>query len=70
MQNETHNRRAKIYNLCNEKQGFNQKDIALIIGKDKSVVSRELSRNCDKRSKKYDADLAHRKYQQRQKIFI
>jgi IS30 family transposase len=28
-------------------QGLKQKDIALAIGKDKSVVSRELSRNCD-----------------------
>ncbi|MFH1005040.1 MAG: hypothetical protein V1781_06055, partial [Bacteroidota bacterium] len=44
-----------------------QKDIALAIGKDKSVVSRELSRNCDKRDKKYDDDLAQRKYQQRQR---
>jgi len=50
-----------------KKEGFSQKDIALIIGKDKSVVSRELKRNSDKRSKKYDADLAQRKYQQRQR---
>lgn len=50
-----------------KKQGCKQKEIALTIGKDKSVVSRELKRNCDKRSNKYDADLAHRKYQQRQK---
>lgn len=49
-----------------KKQGFRQKDIALTIRKDKSVVSRELNRNCDKRSKKYEAGLAQRKYQQRQ----
>ena len=35
------------------------------INKDKSVVSRELKRNCDQRNGKYDADLAHRKYQKR-----
>lgn len=48
-------------------QGCSQKEIALAIGKDKSVLSRELKRNCDMRSKKYDDDLAHRKYQQRQR---
>ena len=46
---------------------YKQKEIALAIGKDKSVVSRELRRNCDKRSGKYNSDLAHRKYQLRQK---
>jgi IS30 family transposase len=50
-----------------KKLGYKQKDIALTIGKDKSVLSRELKRNCDKRSKKYDDDLAQRKYQQRQR---
>jgi IS30 family transposase len=48
-------------------QGFKKKDIALKIGKDKSVLSRELKRNCDQRSKEYHADLAERKYQQRQR---
>ena len=33
--------------------GFSQKEIAESIGKDKSTVSRELNRNCDKRSKEY-----------------
>lgn len=56
------------YTICvMKKQGYKQKNIALTIEKDKSVVSRELKRNCDKRSKKYEADLAHRKYQQRQR---
>lgn len=50
-----------------KKNAFTQKAIAETIGKDKSVVSRELKRNCDKRSGKYDSDLAHRKYQKRQK---
>ena len=48
-------------------QGWKQKDIALAIGKDKSVVSRELKRNCDNRDRKYKADLAQRKYENRQK---
>ena len=46
-------------------KGSKQKDIALAIGKDKSVVSRELHRNCDNRSKKYRVDLAQRKYRKR-----
>jgi IS30 family transposase len=50
-----------------KKQGYKQKEIALTINKDKSVVSRELKRNCDKRSNKYEAELAQRKYQQRQR---
>ncbi|MDV7395242.1 helix-turn-helix domain-containing protein, partial [Arthrospira platensis SPKY1] len=48
-------------------QGYSQKDISLAIGKDKSVVSRELKRNCDKRNGRYDHDLADRKYEKRQK---
>lgn len=56
------------YTICvMKKQGYSQKDIAHTIEKDKSVVSRELKRNCDKRSNKYNADLAQRKYQQRQR---
>lgn len=63
-----HITKEQRYTICVMKQqGFSQKDIALTIGKDKSVVSRELKRNCDKRSKKYDADLAQRKYEQRQR---
>ena len=50
-----------------KKQGYKQKEIALTIERDKSVVSREFKRNCDKRSKKYEADLAQRKYEQRQR---
>lgn len=44
-----------------EKQNF----IAKAIGKCKSVVSREISRNKDKRNGKYKADLAQRKTQER-----
>ena len=47
--------------------GYKQKDIAKSISKDKSVISRELKRNCDKRSGVYHSDLAHRKYIRRQK---
>ena len=46
-------------------QKYSQKEIAAAIGKDKSVVSRELKRNCDKRDGSYRADLAQRKYEQR-----
>lgn len=47
--------------------GYKQKEIALAIGKDKSVINRELKRNCDRRSGEYKADLAQRKYKYRQK---
>lgn len=50
-----------------KKQNKSPKEIALTIGKDKSVVSRELNRNCDARSGKYHYDLAQRKYLQRMK---
>jgi IS30 family transposase len=47
-------------------QGYKQNDISKVIGKDKSVISRELKRNCDIRNGEYKADLAQRKYEQRQ----
>ena len=50
-----------------KKQNYKQIEIALAIENDKSVVSRELKRNCDKRSGIYNNDLAQRKYDQRQK---
>ena len=46
--------------------GFTRKEICLVIGKDKSVLSRELRRNADQRNGTYKADLAQRKYKQRQ----
>lgn len=49
------------------KAGHKQIDIAQAIGKDKSVVSREIKRNCDGRSGAYRSDLAQRKYCKRQK---
>lgn len=45
--------------------GYKQKDITEIIGKDKSVVSREIIRNCDSHSGEYRFDLAQRKYEKR-----
>ena len=42
-------------------QDMSQKIIAETIGRDKSVISRELSRNRDQRSKIYKPDLAQRK---------
>lgn len=48
------------------KQGHSQKYIAHTINKDKSTVSRELCRNRDLRSGKYNEALAQRKYKQRQ----
>jgi len=47
--------------------GYKQSVIANVIARDKSVVSREIKRNSDKRDGNYKADLANRKYQHRQK---
>ena len=49
------------------KQGYKQFEIARAIGKNKSVISRELKRNSDRRSGIYNDELAHRKYAKRQK---
>lgn len=46
--------------------GYTQSDIARVINKNKSVISREISRNADSRSGQYKDDLAHRKYLKRQ----
>ncbi|HMS67749.1 MAG: IS30 family transposase [Saprospiraceae bacterium] len=47
------------------KQGYTQKEISIVIEKDKSVVSREIKRNKDQRNGIYGADLAQRKYETR-----
>lgn len=49
------------------KQGKMQKEIAEFIGKGKSVISREINRNSDKRNNTYSFDLAHRKSEKRKK---
>lgn len=47
------------------KENYSQTAIAERIGKHKSVVSRELRRNCDKRNGSYRAGLAHRRCEKR-----
>ena len=49
-----------------KQNGYSQTEIARVINKDKSVVSREIHRNADGRSGEYKADLAQRKYLKRQ----
>jgi IS30 family transposase len=51
-----------------QNHGYNQSEIAQLIGKDKSVISRELSRNCDKRNGIYRYELAQRKSEARQEL--
>ena len=63
MSHLTEPQRYQIEILC--KSGYGPVYIAEQIGKNKSVVSRELQRNCDHRSGQYGAVLAHRKYQKR-----
>lgn len=52
---------------CMLKKGYNQVQIAAAIGKNKSVVCREMKRNSDQRSGIYSDELANRKYAKRQK---
>lgn len=52
---------------CLLAKGKKQKEIADTIGKDKSVICREIKRNKDQRSGLYNDDLANRKYISRQK---
>jgi len=59
----TEMQRYKIFAML--QAGKERKDICEQIGRDKSVLSRELGRNCDKRTDKYNPDLAQRKYEQR-----
>lgn len=47
------------------KNNYTQEEIGDIIGKDKSVISRELKRNSDSRSGLYKSDLANRKCMKR-----
>jgi len=49
------------------KENYQQIDIAKAIGRHKSVVCREIKRNCDKRNGSYNHDLAQRKYEKRNK---
>lgn len=47
-------------------EGMKLAEIGTRLGRDKSVISRELRRNCDARSKQYSADLADRKSSERE----
>lgn len=49
------------------KQGYTQVDIARALERDNSVVSRELKRNCNRRSGTYRHELAQRKYEKLKK---
>ena len=63
----SHLTREQRYTICTMLQsGYSQSEIARVINKDKSVISREISRNADGRSGQYKDDLAHRKYLKRQ----
>lgn len=65
MSHITLSQRYTISSMLN--QGYKQVEIAKAIGKDKSVISRELKRNADSRSRIYKAELANKKYAKRQK---
>lgn len=59
---------AQRYTISEMKQaGYKQTAISIVIGKDKSVVSRELKRNADGRSGAYSFELACRKSAKRKK---
>lgn len=63
-----HLNQAQRYTIsCLLEQDIRQSEIAKVIGKSRSVVSREIKRNSDGRSGKYNDDLANRKYTSRQK---
>lgn len=47
--------------------GKSRSEICALIGRDKSVLSREIARNRNEKTKEYSADLAQRKYTTRQK---
>lgn len=48
--------------------GYSQTSVAEALSRSKSVISREIARNCDGRSKVYNADLAQRKCDARHKL--
>lgn len=61
----SHLSQAQRYTIAVLKaENYSQNSIALRIGKDRSVVCRELKRNADKRNGEYKAELAQRKYEQ------
>jgi IS30 family transposase len=65
MKHLTESQRYTIFAML--QQEYQQKEMSVAIGVSKSTISRELRRNCDKRSGKYNNDLAHRKAQGRKR---
>ena len=64
----THITQEQRYTICCMlKQGYKQIEIALAIGKDKTVVSKAIRRNSDKRDGVYKYEQAQKKYAKRQK---
>ena len=64
----THITQEQRYTICCMlKQGYKQIEIALAIGKDKTVVRKEIRRNSDKRDGVYKYEQAQKKYAKRQK---
>ena len=66
MSHLTQEQRYTIDVLC--QKNYSQTDIAKLINKDKSVVCRELQRNCDNRNGIYKSELAIRKCAERHQI--
>ena len=64
MSHITQEQRYTISQMLN--QGYSKISISQVIGKDKSVIGREINRNKDLRSGEYRCDLAQRKCDQRQ----
>ncbi len=63
----THITKEQRYSISSMlKQGYTQSEVARVIGKDKSVISREILRNRDQRSGQYKHELAQRKALDRQ----
>ena len=57
LQNMSHLTKEQRFTIfVMQQQGFRNNQIANVIGKDKSVISRALKRNCDKRSGQYRAN--------------
>lgn len=66
LSNMSHITEAQRYTISvMHQQKYTQTAIAQAIGKDKSVVSRELKRNCDLRNGVYKHELAQKKYDHR-----
>ena len=63
MKHLTHEQRYTISQLL--EHGYSIREIAKVIGKNKTTVYRERERNWDSRNVKYNAALAQLKYSQR-----